>query len=313
MHSRCSVKKYGDLPSLASGFARVVVPALGGLLVLLFLLAKVFDANTWAFNNDHLIPLSQINFSAASGMSLKNVIFARIPSLFPDYLIALVATGATADQVGQYVLSWVMQLLGLLICLDALVYFAAKRYDSKMPFLYPWLANCFICFLVSTQPPVANIVFYSCLPVYHGGNTINIFLALFAVFLLYSEGHCIASAIRSGLKVLILGLCVLASFSNRLFLFQFAIPLVFSGLVESCSSHSSLLLASILRNRRDLRFIFQILAASATGIVLYYISYRQCTDVSASGSFHVFWSQLAELNTSGLLVGYLVIYNQLCF
>jgi len=176
--------------------------------------------------------------------------------------------------------------------------------------VYPWLANGLICFLVSTQPAVANIVFCSCLPLYHGGNTINIFLALFAVFLLYSERRFIASAIRPGLKVLILSLCVIVSFSNRLFLFQFAIPLVFSGLVES---HSSLLLDSILRNRRDLRFVFQILAASATGIILYYISYRQCTDVSASGSFHVFWSQLAELNTSGLLVGYLVIYNQLCF
>ena len=77
-------------------------------------LQYLFPDNAWVLNNDHLIPFDHLRLiTGDSGISFGDLVLARIPSLFPDYILSWLVMNLAKTQLTGF------QTIGLLLSSSA--------------------------------------------------------------------------------------------------------------------------------------------------------------------------------------------------
>lgn len=188
---------------------------LGGLLVITSLILLGQTPNFWsgAWDNEKLLAFDQIRL-VEQGAVIANLNLARIPSLFPDYLLAYLSQLAGSDIRSQYFFyiivqtslqlglsSWILRIITQASWLNCLAVIGSLSYFMEIA-SPAWAANHSL----------------AALPLNHGGNLVMV-LAL--------TGFCLQLARSPKAKpyASLLGITFfLATLSNRILILQVAIP-----------------------------------------------------------------------------------------
>ena len=262
-------------------------------------LGALFGSQAWVLNNDHLIPFDHIRLILADdNIGVFDIAWARIPSLFPDYLLAFFVRVFSGGWITQFSAYWHIQIF---CCVSAFLLLA--RLSCGLTGLYA--AAGVYTFLVCFFPAYAEIIFYSGLPVYHGGNFVNVALVM-ALLASLSAGDDFKNVRLSVLFIYSL----IASFSSRLFFVQLLAPLWVFLLLRI--SVWGIPVSSVewrnFRSSKLARSLVLISIASIGGLIVYPLVIHQCTDVGISARFDVFASHFHRLGERGLLVFCLLSY-----
>ena len=166
------------------------------------------------WDNEKLLLFDHVH-QLQDGDKLTQLNLARIPSLFPDYILGWLISGFTKDIRTQYIIYiWLilaMQLLMAAALLEKLVPMSFFRALILIGFLQFILIYISLAFAFNLQLAV--------LPLNHGGNLLLYWLFLFLLLkALSSAGNGIVYSITIGL------LAFLACISNRLFYLQVILP-----------------------------------------------------------------------------------------
>ena len=267
----------------------------------------IYDTQPWTLNNDHLIPFDHLRLLASEpGIGPSDLVLARIPSLFPDYLIAALTHLFYSDWNTQLSLYW---HLSIGLCVAVMLTLASNlgKISSTRPIFFVFLSACIFGFLCLLYPAYREIVFYSGFPIYHGGNFINVSLSF--IWMLHrlapsADGgttHNLALSNRFG-NILFYVFIFIASFSSRLYVAQFVVPVCAICLVTKLlrknapSANFSLDVGNLGLS------IWSILSSSLLGYLAYLLSVHQCTDVGVTASLAVFFGHVNRLNSGGLVL-----------
>lgn len=265
-------------------------------------LLPLYDSQPWTLNNDHLIPFDHLRllFDPQS-IGLFDLVIARIPSVFPDYLIAALTSPASADWNTRLSLYW---HISIVLCVFTMLFVAwrVSRVASKAPVLF--VMTCAVSFgaLCLLFPSYREIIFYSGFPIYHGGNFFNVAISFAAALALVSLS---ISGSRAGStrisRAVLSGVVFLGTFSSRMYVVQFVVPVALTYLLFL--SRSKTLPVNILHRSRGLgRLVVFMIMAALLGYLGYNFSIHQCTDVHVTASQHVFVSHVERMNSRGLIV-----------
>ena len=80
--------------------------------------------NPWTLDNDHLAPLDYLGLVFSRGMDFRDILYARIPSLFPDFVIQGLAMSWSGVTLAAFSWAYLLQLgagLGLAFLLSLLL------------------------------------------------------------------------------------------------------------------------------------------------------------------------------------------------
>ncbi|QNG29576.1 hypothetical protein [Synechococcus sp. LTW-R] len=279
----------------------MVITSILATVVSYQVLAPLFGPEAWVLNNDHLMPFDHIRLIlSGKGFGLRDITWARIPSLFPDYFLAFVSGIFSGNWIEQFSFYWHVQIF---FCVSAFLFLA--QFSCGVAGLY--LSAGVYSFLVWFFPGYAEIIFYSGVPIYHGGNFVNVALLIFLVSCLLS-GEC--RGFRGiGIYVLF-AYSLVASFSSRLFFVQLIAPLWVLFLINIRIGNVSAYSVDWRRlwTSKVARFLGLISIASISGLVSYVLVIHQCTDVGISAHFDVFVAHFRRMGERGLLVFCLLSY-----
>ena len=215
-------------------------------------------------DNDHLIVFDHWHQLFDGTLWPWEWVFSRLPSFFPDYGIGFgLALGISPKQVSDYLaIHWIVQFAlaaGLLIGLTWVCARSRNRLDAVL------VASLTVLVATSFVPGFRFSLMMTGLPVNHGGNVVNVFLALGLVV----AGFRSRLKSRRALAFVLFAFGLLAGFSNRMFLLQFLLPfglaLLLSGFGPECRRYFSLLAAGAL----------------VGGVLIYGLVIHQCADPSA--------------------------------
>lgn len=196
------------------------------------------------WDNEKLLLFDHIH-RLQDGDELTKLNLARIPSLFPDYILGWLISGLTKDIRTQYIIYiWLilaMQLLMAAVLLKKLVPISFFKAVILIGFLQLILICISRAFAFNLQLAV--------LPLNHGGNLLLYWLFLFLLLkALSSYGDDNVYAITIGL------LAFLACISNRLFYLQAILP--------------ALLVLLALKSNIKLRLFFAILIGGFSALLV---------------------------------------------
>lgn len=206
-------------------------------------------------------------------MRWNEVVHARIPSLWPDGLFALLSHGLSTHSLTAFLLHWLLQFLvacGGFLCLSVLLPVRQRE----------WVACAALGLLVLLLvlfPAYQDLVFLAGIPARHGGNWINysLIIALFVVLIRTRLSGFWLSALR----VLFMAIVSVSVFSNRLLLLQAVLPLVVITLIgHGCQGRAPQGASS----RRGLWESLILVAGGGIGLISYWLAMHQCEDVGLS-------------------------------
>ena len=283
----------------------------------LYLVVPLFDAQPWTLNNDHLIPFDHLRLLASEpGIGPLDIVVARIPSIFPDYLIAAITRISFGDWLRRFSLYWHFSI-GL--CIFSMLCLAsyAGSLSSARPLRF--VSSCSVIFIALCYffPSYRDIVFYSGFPIYHGGNFLNVCIS--SLFLMSLLSRSVASSISIARpcltrleKLALFGFVCVGSFSSRLYIVQFVIPAFTTYvLLNYCMARNA------ARNGFGTSALRGLVAPVALGAFLgasaYNLSVHQCTDVGITASLSVFFEQIARINAKGLVFLSAIIFAYLSY
>lgn len=235
-------------------------------------------------DNDHLIIFDHWHQLFAGSLRPWQWVFARIPSLFPDYGLGLILAAWIPTKHAPEFLTyyWVAQF-GLIAALQlVLAWMLAGEGRRSVAVTAVALLGLLAAGML---PGYSFALMMAGLPVNHGGNAINTLGAL--AFFVAAKGRF---QMRSQSFALLFAVGLLAGFSNRMFLLQFLPAL---GLV---------LLASRFCECRRKIWLALLAGSGFGGVVLYAAVIHQCADPTV-GTTASRWlaalSGLGMLSTSG--------------
>ena len=269
-------------------------------------LLLLYDSQPWTLNNDHLIPFDHLRLLFGSqSIGLFDLVIARIPSVFPDYLIAALTSPAYADWNLRLSLFW---HISIVLCVFSMLFVAwrVSRVTAKRPVLFVMTCAASFGTLCLLFPAYREIIFYSGFPIYHGGNFINVAISLALVLEMASlsiSGSVLYPRAKSTRisRAILYGLVFFGSFSNRMYIVQFVVPVALTYLLFLSRSNS--LPENILHRSRGLGgIVLFIITTALLGYLSYSFSIHQCTDVHVTASQQVFASHIERMNSRGLVV-----------
>lgn len=215
-------------------------------------------------DNDHLIIFDHWHQLFGGKLWPWEWVFSRLPSFFPDYGIGLgLALWIPPQQVSEYLaIHWILQLALAAALFVGLTWFCTQVGNRLNAVLAVSLIS-----LVATclAPGFRFSLMMTGLPVNHGGNVLNVFLALGLVV----AGFRWRLRSRWVLAFVLFVFGLLAGFSNRMFLIQFLLPL---GLALLLSRFAP----------KCMRFCSSLAAGGFIGgVLIYSLVVHQCADPSA--------------------------------
>ena len=254
------------------------LPPLFLLLITLVGSSDWLAERSYWFNNDHLAPFDYLAQLSAGRLSWSEVTHARIPSVWPDYLIAFISRLGIKSTLYSFSLYYFSQVLLCVSGLLILVVLISSRRQAASLAAFSGITLS----LLLALPWYREIFYAAGLPARHGGNLLNVLSCFILIFIFLRDA---LSKKRSLIIVSALFcLSMISTFSNRLYFLQVSIPLLFL----SC------LLASVYGFKSDyskkisrlFRGTFCVLFGSLIGYAQYYLSFHQCDDVASALSFN---------------------------
>ncbi len=248
-----------------------------GIAFLLLQCLSQLGLQQGVWDNEKLLLFDHIH-KLQGGDNLTQLNLARIPSLFPDYILGWLISGFTKDIRTQYMIYiWLilaMQLLMAAALLEKLVPMSFFRALILIGFLQFILIYISRAFAFNLQLAV--------LPLNHGGNLLLYWLFLFLLLkALSSAGNGIVYSITIGL------LAFLACISNRLFYLQVILP--------------ALLVLFALKSNSKWRLFFAILIGGFSALLVSEAVLRTGCLPPAHSSFTDVIVHLQELFTLDLV------------
>ena len=233
-------------------------------------------------DNDHLIVFDHLHQLFQGKLLIHEWVFSRLPSLFPDYFLSIplsLLAGVTHPDV-YLKIYWVSAYIILSLLLLCLLYAIVSSSRSFFAIVFTFSS---IWIISSVLIPGFNLVIsLGALPVNHGGNAANILLSL----ILFSSLLLNSGSVKNDFSFLkragILALLALFTFSNRLYLIQFLLPLLLTILI--LTRYQKRLISHCKK-----ACIFLVMGG-LLGIIMHALSVHQCSDpgalslISASGS-----------------------------
>ena len=256
--------------------------------------------NSWTLDNDHLAPLDYLGLLFLRGMDFRDILHARIPSLFPDFLIQGLAMSLSGVTLAAFSWAYLFQLgagIGLAFLLSVLL--PGESAVKKI------VSFSFVLLVVLLVPGVVrDTLFLSGLPARHGGNWINTALAIsFSIALMDGRMRrwrraCVWFALSA--------VVVFSVFSNRLFVVSYVMPWLASLIVISTLSffsRSSSWSGSLINLNR---FFLCLTLSTSLGFAGYLVVMHQCHEVGAVFSFERFYGNFVYLASNKGLFFYLL-------
>ena len=266
-------------------FLAAYAPFLPPLFLLLITLIGSSDwiaGRSYWFNNDHLAPFDYLAQLSAGRLSWSEVTHARIPSVWPDYLIAFVSRLASESTLYSFSLYYFFQVL---LCVSGLLVLVAALSPRRKAASLAVFSGVALSLLLAL--PWYREIFYAAgLPARHGGNLLNVLSCFILIFVLLRDFlTCKHSLI---IISALFCLSIISSFSNRLYFVQTSIPLLFLAcLLASAHGFKS----DYLKKSLTVFYgVFSVFLGALIGYAQYYLSFHQCEDVASALSFYGIFS-----------------------
>lgn len=256
--------------------------------------------NPWTLDNDHLAPLDYLELVFYRGMDFRDILHARIPSLFPDFLIQGLTMSLSGVTLAAFSWAYLVQLgagIGLAFLLSVLLPGGSEV--KKI------VSFSFVLIVVLLVPGVVRDTFFlSGFPARHGGNWINTSLAM-SLSIALMDGR-MRRWRRACAWFALSAVVIFSVFSNRLFVVSYVMPwlasLVAISTLSFFSDRSSW--PGTLINAK--RFSLWLLLSAAIGFMGYLVVMHQCHEVGSVFSFERFSGNLMYLASNGGLFFYLL-------
>jgi len=257
-------------------------------------------ANTWTLDNDHLAPLDYLGLVFSRGMDFRDVLHARIPSLFPDFLIQGLTMSVSGVTLAAFSWAYLLQLgagVGLAFFLSVLL-----PGDSEVKKI---ISLSFVLLVVLLVPGVVrDTLFLSGLPARHGGNWINTALAMSLSIVL--KGDRMRGWRRACGWFALSSVVIVSVFSNRLFVVSYVMPWLASLIMISTLSFFSQRSSWPGFSINEKSFFLCLFLSAALGFACYLVVMHQCHEVAAVFSFERFSGNLKYLASNSGLFFYLL-------
>ena len=256
--------------------------------------------NSWTLHNDHLAPLDYLGLVFSRGIDFRDILHARIPSLFPDFLIqglAISFSGATLDAFSWAYLLQLGTSIGLAFLLSVLL--PGGGNVKKI------VSFSFVLLVVLLVPGVVrDTLFLSGFPARHGGNWINTALAM-SLSIALMDGR-MRRWRRACSWFVLSAVVILSVFSNRLFVVSYVMPWLASLLIISTLSFFSQRSGWPGFTINANRFFPCLLLSAVIGFMGYLVVMHQCHEVGSVFSFERFSGNLTYLASNRGLFFYLL-------
>ena len=220
---------------------KVFSPWLGLICILLgasFLLVTHYLPPGFKVDDETLLAFDHIKL-AINGAYFWDFNFARIPSLFPDYFFALVSWLLSEDHRMQFLVYSLLQCSSILLLTSLIVGKLASRSFSTS--LMASVGGSLL--LILLVPDYAWKRAYAYLPIHHGGNLVTIAFSIWLYLGLLNKDSKESKMQSNTFRYLLLSLTIIVSvISNRIYIVQFAIPVILlelSDLLMLCRSSKS--------------------------------------------------------------------------
>ena len=175
-----------------------------------------FWSDSFVWDNEKLIAFDHLRL-ILDGAELVEINLARIPSLFPDYLVALLTQPLSQDINTQYTF-FVFTSSFLQVVLSASI---VRRITSASMLSILLIFSLFVTITSSISPDWSSNISLSLVPVNHGGNALALLLSLLLILTHIGTPKGTKSSL---LLLLISATFTLAAISNKIFLIQASIP-----------------------------------------------------------------------------------------
>ena len=178
----------------------------------------------WFAHTDHWHIFLQVNtfFDSLFWPQASDTIFSRLPSLFPDLLLASAIHNFLHPFLSQdsLVAFLILNVTAIFLIVYAFVFVLLRQ--TRASFLATLLSLSFLHRVL----PFTNFIY---IPIHHGGNVFNT-LAGFALHLnvcrlTFQKRYTLAF----GNTLLLCALFLISTYSNRLFIFSALIPILYSS------------------------------------------------------------------------------------
>jgi len=256
--------------------------------------------NPWTLDNDHLAPLDYLGLVFSRGMDFRDILYARIPSLFPDFVIQGLAMSWSGVTLAAFSWAYLLQLgagLGLAFLLSALL---SGANEVRKIFSFS-----FVLVVVLLVPSVVrDALFLSGFPARHGGNWINTALAMSLSIVLL--GGRLGGWKKAGAWFALSAVVASSVFFNRLFVVSYVMPWLVSLLAVSTLAYVSGRSGEFGFSINAKRFVPSLLLGSALGFLGYLGVMHQCHEVGTVFTLERFSMNFQYLASNGGLVFYLL-------
>ena len=277
----------------------VVLAALLACLALLPVATQWLIGNPWILNNEHLAPFDYVSLLMAGEIDWADVTHARIPSVWPDYVLAFTSLALAGWRVKAFVIYWFLQFFISVFGLSCLGFLLSCRRGSLLTlFSLTGLVG-----MVYGSSQFRDLIFQSGIPARHGGSWLN-FWVLVLLFAFLVRPSISKPLLWIG-RLALFALVMVGVFSNRLLLIQFVLPL---GLVFLC----------LLLLGRFKGFPFEgfssfvsygfILLGSILGYLQYVLSFRQCSEMQV-GSASALSTLVAAFSSNQVLLSPVLLFG----
>ena len=256
--------------------------------------------NPWTLDNDHLAPLDYLGLVFSRGMDFKDILHARIPSLFPDFVIQGLAMSWSGVTLAAFSWAYLLQLgagLGLAFLLSVLL-----SGVSEVKKIFSFSLVLVVVLLVPSV--VRDTLFLSGFPARHGGNWINTALAMSLSIVLL--GGRLGGWKKAGAWFALSAVVASSVFSNRLFVVSYVMPWLVSLLAASTLAYVSGRSGEFGFSINAKRFVPSLLLGSALGFLGYLAVMHQCHEVGTVFTLERFSVNFQYLASNGGLVFYLL-------
>ena len=256
--------------------------------------------NSWTLDNDHLAPLDYLGLVFSRGMHFRDILHARIPSLFPDFLIQGLAVSLSGLTLVAFSWAYLLQLgvgIGLAFLLAVLLPGGSEA--KKI------ISFSFVILVVLLVPGVVrDTLFLSGFPARHGGNWINTALAM-SLSIALMDGRMRRWS-RTSAWFALSAVVVFSVFSNRLFVVSYVMPWLASLFAIFVLSFFSLRSSWSGLSINLKRFYPCLILSASLGFVGYLVVMHQCHEVGTVFSFERFYGNFAYLASNKGLFFYLL-------
>ena len=293
---------YLNTPPFTQHLVKAITALLVGLLsgFTLYLANSHFLSNILhgGLDNDHLIVADQWLLVFAGYLNFADLVFSRLPSLFPDYVLGFLVLPSISDTPTYLAIYSIVQLLFIILALAAFVKVLLRK-----NILYIILFVGFVLLTLSLIKGFSFALIISSLPVNHGGNVFNVLMASCLFFLFYLRGDSLSHSNYKLLTGCFILLLFLATLSNRFFFIQFLLPAILL-----------LCFADKPSKTRSQGFVFILLVPLSAIIISSFALVRQCADPTPQLGSSLLLSLGGKLNmllTCGIL--YVLLLPAICF